>query len=104
MTFGDRLLDLFSPDHQYRDEVKKWQRTGQFPDPVMRWYKSGRVQGKDVRRMQALGYRVVKREEAYIAAISGDSPGFGGPATSGGIPRGWKITYTRTQFEQVSES
>jgi hypothetical protein len=29
--------------------------------------------------MQALGYRVVQREEAFIPGISGDTPNYGGP-------------------------
>jgi hypothetical protein len=52
--------------------------------------------------MQALGYRVVQREEAFIPGISGDTPNYGGPATSGSIPRGWKITYARSSLEQLS--
>ncbi len=79
------LLDFFSPDHRYRDEVREWTSSARFPDSVVRTYTSRRVQKSDIRRMQSLGYHITSQEELHKSIVSGDA-GFGGPAAMVGCP------------------
>jgi hypothetical protein len=95
MSLPDQVLDFFSYDHRCRDEIEEWQRTGNFPDDVVRVYKSERVLRTDLRRMQAVGYRVIGREELYRTAEGGDIEDVSG---TGGVPVGRQITYTRSTF------
>jgi hypothetical protein len=95
MSVLDQVLDFFSYDRRCRDEIKEWQRTGSFPDDVVRVYKNERVLRNDIRRMQALDYRVIKREELYRPAEGGD---VGDVSGGGGVPIGRQITFTRNPF------
>lgn len=103
MGLLDRVVDVFSSDHRYRDEVKEWQTTGQFPVDVVRTYQHDRVERNDLRRLQDLGYRVVKREQLFAAKreeLFGRRQGgdIGNVSGGGKQPAGRQITYTRDQF------
>jgi hypothetical protein len=79
--FLERVADIFIRDHRYRSEISEWRQKGKFPDYVVRSYRNERLEHTDLLRMQALGYRVVRRQELF--------------RTGRGIPVGMRLTYSR---------
>jgi hypothetical protein len=58
----DKIEDLFSADHRYRDEIKQWQEAGAYPEEVVREYETDGEKHKDIVRMTQLGYSNVHEE------------------------------------------
>jgi len=75
----DQLLDFFSFDHRYRDEIRQWQASGQYPDEIVRRYTNEKVRLRDFRRMTDLGYDFVGQANSPMnSAARGASVSTGG--------------------------
>lgn len=101
MALFDSILHFLSPGRKFRDEISEWQRTGSYPAEVVRLYRNQRTRHADVRRMQMLGYHVVKQVSLAggPSGIRGTSLGsIGGTGNVSGMSGGAvQVTYTKRQ-------
>ena len=62
MSELDKIEDVLSVDHRYRDEIKQWHATGKFPEEVVRDYEHDGEKNRDIARMLECGYTVAHEE------------------------------------------